>query len=366
MESDLATLLSSAYRVLDPRNRPHYQERIFLACLSERPHPTARRIRSGLTDTRPSLWSAISRMASKQDDLQPTGAGLSPGEAASWRLVGIDPDSEADELSQANAASLYGMLADRPEQVRDGKSDKRTSADNSVEKVVKRGSHQSRQTDPRALIGTIAPGAAGQSDSAKSLSKTNSILEERREVVQSLLQLSKGKPARKRSAVAKATPASLSPAPFNRSISAKKRSEPAPSATAPSNVKQTNTLSPSGPQTAAAPAKAKGVERHPTSDTTQPQAHGRQSASKSKNAAAPPPRTLAKAAAKARKKSVPVAAMQVTLNPTPDIPQKVTWTQMLWRWLRWPLNRSRSSRDSNVSKWIDGLSATHRDSSKSV
>ncbi|MFM8325040.1 MAG: hypothetical protein ACKN9U_09280, partial [Pirellulaceae bacterium] len=86
MESDLATLLASAYRVLDPRNRPNYQERIFLAFLSERPHPTERRTRYGLTETRPSLWSAISQLSSKQDDLHPADVGLPQRESASWRL----------------------------------------------------------------------------------------------------------------------------------------------------------------------------------------------------------------------------------------------------------------------------------------
>lgn len=367
MESDLATLLASAYRVLDPRNRPNYQERIFLACLSERPHPTERRIRPGLTETRPSLWSAISRMASKQDELQQAGVGLSPGEAASWRLVGIDPDPEADELSQANAASLYGMLADRPEHARDGKQDQRTGAGNSVEKANKRGALPSPLSNPIALIGTAAPVAATQSDSKKGHPST-STLEERREVVQSLRQLTKGKPVRKQSAAAKATPRGVTPAAANPSASAKKRPAPVPSVTTPSNATQNRSLAPPTPPTPVADATAKRVQRPAISGDKQSQTGDRQLASKSKTLATTPNRTPSKAPAKAKKKSRPVAAIQG--NPTqPAIAldgQKGTWTQLLLRWLRWPLARSRSSRDSNVSKWIDGLSNPHRDSSKSV
>ena len=368
MESDLATLLASAYRILDPRNRPNYQERIFLACLSERPHPTERRIRCGLTETRPTLWSAMARMASKQDELQPAEVDLSPGESASWRLVGIDPDPEADELSQANAASLYGMLADRPEQARDGKSDKRTLAGNSDGKGTKRGAVQSHLPKPMDSIGTVAPRVTSQTGPQKSRSKTNSILEERREVVKSLLQLSKGKPARKSSAVAKATSRGITPAAANPSDMAKKQPDPVPSATAPSSIARTNRVAPSGPQAAADSVKSHGAMRHPTSDTPQPQRPGRLSVSKGRGAAAALPRAQTKAAVKAKKKLLSVAAIQTTPNQSSSIPhgQKVTWTQLLWQWLRWPLSRSRSSRDSNVSKWIDGLSSPHRDSSKSV
>lgn len=368
MESDLATLLASAYRTLDPRNRPNYQERIFLACLSERPHPTERRTRYGLTETRPSLWSAISRMASKQDDLQQADVGLSPGEAGSWRLVGIDPDPEADEPSQANAASLYGMLADRPEHARDGKSDKRTGTGNGGPKGTTRGSLTSLLPNPVDLIGTAAPGAASPSDSQKSRSKTSGTLEERREVVQSLLQLAKGKPAKKSSSAAKASPRGISPGSANPSVSAQKRSAPAPSVTAPSKAARNIRPAPPGPQSPAAPVKTKGVQGHSMANTTQPQGHGRQSVSKGKAAASASTQTSTKTAAKAKKKSLPLADIPANQTPpaTSSHGQKATWTQLLWRWLRWPLNRSRSSRDSNVTKWIDGLSNPHRDSSKSV
>jgi hypothetical protein len=367
MESDLATLLSSAYRVLDPRNRPNYQERIFLACLSERPHPTERRIRSGLTDARPSLWSAMSKMASRQEELQQAGVGLSSGEAASWRLVGIDPDPEADELSQVNAASLYGMLADRPEHARDGKTDQRIGAGNSVEKVTKRGVIRSPLSNPIALIGTADRGATTESDSKKSRPST-STLDERREVVQSLRQLSKGKPVRKPSAATKATQPGITPAAAKPSVSAKKRSVPLPSAAAISNASRNRNLaSPTAP-TPVADATAKGVQRPPISESTQPQARGRHLASKSKTLAITPKQAISKAPTKAKKKSLPVAAIQGNPSQPANTPngQKVTWTQLLLQWLRWPLARSRSSRDSNVSKWIDGLADLHRDSSKSV
>jgi hypothetical protein len=362
MESELASLLASAYRVLDPRNRSNYQERIFLACLSERPHPTERRIRHGLTETRPSLWSAISRMASKRDESQQADVGLSPGEAASWRLVGIDPDPEADELSQANAASLYGMLADRPEHARDGKSDKPTVARSTTNKESTLGSLEALAHSPMALIGTDDPGVANPSDS-KNRSAASSTLEERREVVQSLRQLSKGKPARKPSPIAKATPRDTTAVPAKQSHSARKPSDPLPS-----NAARNSSLAPPGPPGPVAPVKAKGAQRAPNSGSIQSRPGDRQPASKSKASLTTPTRTLPKAPPKARKKSPHFAAMQGNSNqPATTLhDQKVTWAQLLLRWLRWPLNRSRSSRDSNVNKWIDGLSDPRGDSSKSV
>jgi len=368
MESDLATLLASAYRTLDPRNRPNYQERIFLACLSERPHPTERRTRDRLMETRPSLWSAISRLANKQDDSQQAGVGLSPGGAASWRLVGIDPEPEADELSLVNAASLYGMLADRPDQARDSKSGKQTVARNGAEKETTGGSPQSRLPNPDAMIGKAAPKTASQSDSQQIRPSSSSTLEERREVVQSLRQLSKGKAARKPSPATKATPRGNTPDTANPSLSAEKPSAPVSSAPLPLNTKQNRKPPSAGPRAPSGPVKAKGVPRPSKAESPKPQAPGRHTPSKGKVPSTPPTRTLAKAPTRPKKRSRPIAAVQGSLAPpaTDSQGEKVTWTQLLWQWLQWPLKRSRASRDSNVSKWIDGLPNPHRDSSKSV